>query len=204
MTDIDEANRQVKVDLVVKPGSRYYVRDVNFRGNATTQDQALRREMRQYEGASFSASEVARSRVRLARLPFIEQADVQAQPVAGESDLVDVNFDVTERSAGAFQVGVGYSSSQGVLLNANVSHSNWFGTGNRVSLDFVTTEFSKNYSASLTQPFYTLDGVSRTISLFQRPTNSLNQVSSRFDTDTWVGSCVMAFRSPNMTASAWG
>ncbi len=188
MTDIDEANRQVKVNLVVKPGSRYYVRDVNFRGNATTQDQALRREMRQYEGASFSASEVARSRVRLARLPFIEQADVQAQPVAGESDLVDVNFDVTERSAGAFQVGVGYSSSQGVLLNANVSHSNWFGTGNRVSLDFVTTEFSKNYSASLTQPFYTLDGVSRTISLFQRSTDSLNQVSSRFDTDTWGGS----------------
>ncbi|MGB2943327.1 MAG: outer membrane protein assembly factor BamA [Candidatus Macondimonas sp.] len=188
MTDIDEANRQVKVNLVVKPGNRYYVRNVNFRGNTTTQDQALRREMRQYEGASFAASEVARSRVRLARLPFIEQADVQARPVAGESDLVDVNFDVTERSAGAFQVGAGYSSGQGVLLNANVSHSNWFGTGNRVSLDFVTSEYSRNYSASLTQPFYTLDGVSRTISLFQRSTDSLTRVSSRFDTDTWGGS----------------
>ena len=188
MTDIDEANRQVKVNLVVKPGNRYYVRNVNFRGNTTTQDQALRREMRQYEGASFAASEVARSRVRLARLPFIEQADVQARPVAGESDLVDVNFDVTERSAGAFQVGVGYSSGQGVLLNANVSHSNWFGTGNRVSLDFVTSDYSRNYSASLTQPFYTLDGVSRTISLFQRSTDSLTRVSSRFDTDTWGGS----------------
>ncbi|WP_296281546.1 outer membrane protein assembly factor BamA [Pseudoxanthomonas sp.] len=188
MTDIDEANRQVKVNLVVKPGNRYYVRNVNFRGNTTTQDQALRREMRQYEGASFAASEVARSRVRLARLPFIEQADVQARPVAGESDLVDVDFDVTERSAGAFQVGVGYSSGQGVLLNANVSHSNWFGTGNRVSLDFVTSEYSRNYSASLTQPFYTLDGVSRTISLFQRSTDSLTRVSSRFDTDTWGGS----------------
>lgn len=188
MTDIDEANRQVKVNLVVKPGNRYYVRNVNFRGNTTTQDQALRREMRQYEGASFAASEVARSRVRLARLPFIEQADVQARPVAGESDLVDVNFDVTERSAGAFQVGAGYSSGQGVLFNANVSHSNWFGTGNRVSLDFVTSEYSRNYSASLTQPFYTLDGVSRTISLFQRSTDSLTRVSSRFDTDTWGGS----------------
>ena len=188
MTDIDEANRQVKVNLVVKPGNRYYVRNVNFRGNITTQDQALRREMRQYEGASFAASEVARSRVRLARLPFIEQADVQARPVAGENDLVDVNFDVTERSAGAFQVGVGYSSGQGVLLNANISHSNWFGTGNRVSLDFVTSEYSRNYRASLTQPFYTLDGVSRTVSLFQRSTDSLTRVSSRFDTDTWGGS----------------
>lgn len=188
MTDIDESKSQVKINLLVKPGNRYYVRNVNFRGNTTTQDQALRREMRQYEGASFSASEVARSRVRLARLPFIEQADVQAKPVAGENDLVDVNFDVTERSAGAFQVGVGYSSGQGVLLNANVSHSNWFGTGNRVSLDFVTSEYSRNYSASLTQPFYTLDGISRTISLFQRSTDSLTRVSSRFDTDTWGGS----------------
>lgn len=188
MTDIDEANRQVKINLLVKPGNRYYVRNVNFRGNVTTQDQALRREMRQYEGASFAASEVTRSRVRLARLPFIEQADVQVRPVPGESNLVDVDYEVTERSAGAFQVGVGYSSGQGVLVNANVSHSNWFGTGNRVSLDFVTSEFSRNYSASLTQPFYTLDGVSRTISLFQRTTDSLTRVSSRFDTDTWGGS----------------
>lgn len=84
MTDIDEANRQVKINLLVKPGNRYYVRNVNFRGNVTTQDQALRREMRQYEGASFAASEIARSRVRLARLPFIEQADVKVNPVPGK------------------------------------------------------------------------------------------------------------------------
>ncbi|MDY6942431.1 MAG: outer membrane protein assembly factor BamA [Pseudomonadota bacterium] len=185
--EIDQENKAVKVNLVVRPGSRYYVRNINFQGNFATDDEALRREMRQFEGGYFSTSDVRRSRIRLARLPFVENVDVKTVPVPGSDDLVDINYDITERSAGAFQLGVGYSSGQGLLFNANVSHSNWFGTGNRVSIDFVKSDFSDNYRASLTEPYYTIDGVSRTISAFYRSTDALTNVSSRFTSDAWGG-----------------
>lgn len=186
--DIDDAAHQVSIVFRVRPGNRYYVRQINFAGNFKTEDQALRREMRQLEGAVFNGSTVTRSRTRLARLPYIEQVDVKTVPVPGVADQVDVNFEVAERSAGAFQVGVGYSSSQGVMFNANVSHSNFLGTGNRISLDFVDTEFSRNYSASYTEPYYTVDGISRTISGFYRSTSALNTVSSRYTSDSYGAS----------------
>jgi len=171
----------------VQPGSRYYVRHVNFSGNYKTRDEVLRQETRQLESSLFSATSVGRTRTRLARLPFIENVDVETVPVPGSNDLVDVNYTVAERSAGAFQVGVGYSSGQGIILNANVSHSNFLGTGNRVSVDFVTSDYSKSYSASLTEPYYTVNGVSRTISGFYQSTSRLTQESSRYSSDSVGG-----------------
>lgn len=185
--EIDDKNHTVNLNFVVQPGSRYYVRHVNFSGNYKTRDEVLRQETRQLESSLFSATSVARTRTRLARLPFIENVDVETVPVPGSNDLVDVNYTVAERSAGAFQVGVGYSSGQGIILNANVSHSNFLGTGNRVSVDFVTSDYSKSYSASLTEPYYTVNGVSRTISGFYQSTSRLTQESSRYSSDSVGG-----------------
>lgn len=185
---IDEENKTVRLRFIVEPGRRYYVRHIEFAGNLKTRDRALRQEMRQFEGSLFRASDVARSRTRLARLPYVETVEVETVRVPGAEDLVDIRFDITERSAGAFQVGVGYSSGQGVIFNANVSHSNFLGTGNRVSIDFVNSEFSENYSASVTEPYYTMSGVSRTVSAFYRSTDALTFESSRFLSDAYGAS----------------
>lgn len=188
LTQLDEENKTVELTFFVEPGRRAYVRHVNFSGNEKTNDVTLRREMRQFEGASFSRSSVERSRTRLARLPFIEDVQVETEPVPGSEDLVDVNYKVSERPAGTLQFGVGFSDAQGFLINGSVTHSNFRGTGNRVSLRAETNDFARTLSGSWTDPYATDEGVSRTVSMFYRDTEQLIRFGSGFDLNSLGGS----------------
>lgn len=181
LTEVNDENNTVDLTFFIKPGKRTYVRRIIFKGNKQTNDLTLRREMRQFEGAPFSRRAVQRSRTRLARLPYIKDVRVETRPVPGTKDLVDVIFHVKERPAGTLQFGVGYSDSQGFLVNASVSHSNFLGTGNTVSLSAQTTDFAQSASASWTDPYVTPDGVSRTISAYYRDVEQLVSVGSDFD-----------------------
>jgi outer membrane protein insertion porin family len=181
LTEVDEAKKQVALNYYIEPGKRTYVRHVNFTGNTGTNDETLRREMRQLEAAPFSKSAVERSRVRLQRLPFIEEAEVDTQPVPGTDDQVDVSYKVKERAPGNVQFGVGYSGSQGFLINASVVHSNFLGTGNRVALSADTSAISKAVSLSWTDPYFTEDGISQTLFTTYRKSKSVIRYSSGFD-----------------------
>src|SRR5699024_5103955 len=106
----------------------------------------------------------------------------ETEPVSGTEDLVDVNFDVTERPAGTLQFGVGYSDSEGFLINGSVTHNNFLGTGNRVSLGAETNDYGQSVKTSWTDPYFTEDGVSRTVSAYYRETDQLISSSdSGFD-----------------------
>src|SRR5918996_3670049 len=94
--DINNAKKTVALTYLVDPGKRVYVRRINFSGNTKTRDEVLRREMRQLEGAWFSTSKVNRSKVRLQRLGFFEEINVETPAVPGTNDQVGVNFSVVE------------------------------------------------------------------------------------------------------------
>jgi outer membrane protein insertion porin family len=185
--EIDEPNKQVSINYFIEPGKRAYIRRINFSGHTGTNDEVLRREMRQLEAAPFSKSAVERSRVRLARLPYIEEAEVETKPVPGTDDLVDIEFKVKERAPGSIQFGVGYSGSQGFLINAAVTNTNFLGTGNRVQLSADTSVFTRSVNLSLTNPYFTQDGISQTVSAFYRKSQSVIRFSSGFDTNVVGG-----------------
>lgn len=181
LPDVDEEKREVSLNYFVQPAKRAYVRRINFTGNTSTNDETLRREMRQLEAAPFSKSSVERSRVRLARLPFIEEVEVDTKPVPGTDDLVDVNFTVKERPPGSIQFGVGYSGASGFLVTGNVTHTNVFGTGNRVAVEVDNNSLSRRFSFSWQDPYFTEDGISQTWSAFYRQSEGLNRFSSGFN-----------------------
>lgn len=181
--EVDEDNREVTLSYVVDPGKRAYVRRITFTGNLSTNDRTLRREMRQLEASPFSKSAVERSRVRLARLPFLESVEVETLPVPGSDDLVDVAFTVTERPPGSVQFGVGFSGSQGFLVTGQITHTNFLGTGNRVEIGVDQNTISQAVSASWTNPYFTQDGISQTISAFYRESESVIRFSSGFNTN---------------------
>ena len=183
LPEVDEARREVSLNYFVQPGRRTYVRHVNFSGNSSTNDETLRREMRQLEAAPFSKGSVERSRVRLARLPFIEDVEVDTKPVPGSDDLVDVNFTVKERPPGSIQFGVGYSGASGFLVTGNVTHTNVFGTGNRVAVEVDNNALSRRFSFSWSDPYFTEDGISQTWGVSYRKTDGLNRYSSGFNLD---------------------
>jgi outer membrane protein insertion porin family len=181
LPEVDEEKREVSLNYFIQPGKRAYVRQINFSGHTSTNDETLRREMRQLEAAPFSKSSVERSRVRLERLAFIESVEVDTKPVPGTDDLVDVEFTVKERPPGSVQFGVGYSGASGFLVTGNVTHTNVFGTGNRVAVEVDNNTFSRRFSFSWADPYYTEDGVSQTWSVFYRESEGLNRFSSGFN-----------------------
>jgi outer membrane protein insertion porin family len=184
LPEVDEAKREVSINYAIDPGKRTYVRRINFVGNTGTNDETLRREMRQLEAAPFSKSAVERSRVRLARLPFVEEAEVDNKPVPGTDDLVDVTFKIKERAPGSVQFGVGYSGAQGFLINASLTHTNFLGTGNRVELAADNSSTYKQINLSWTNPYFTADGISQTVSTYYRKSESVIRYSSGFNSNS--------------------
>ncbi|MBL6749918.1 MAG: outer membrane protein assembly factor BamA [Nevskia sp.] len=181
LPEVDEAAKQVTLNFYIEPGKRAYIRHINFSGNAGTNDETLRREMRQLEAAPFSKSAVERSRVRLQRLPFIESAEVDTKPVAGSDDLVDIEYKVKERQPGQIQFGVGYSGAQGFLISGSLSNSNFLGTGNTVAITAENSYLTRVLNLSWTDPYFTSDGISQTISTYYRKSKGLIRFASGFD-----------------------
>src|SRR5690606_21957598 len=132
--ELDREKKQVAVTFFVDAKSRVYVRRINFLGVDEIDDEVLRRELRQQEGAYLSNRLIDRSKIRLQRLPYIESVEVENVPVAGSPDLVDVNSTIKYRMPGQFTGGIGYSESQKFMLNGSIVHTNFLGTGNRVAL----------------------------------------------------------------------
>ncbi len=186
--EVNNENKEVSLTFFVDPGKRVYVRRINVKGNEKTEDEVIRREFRQMEGAWLSTSKLNRSQVRVQRLGYLDQVTLETPLVPGSSDQVDVNMSVTERPSGSLMMGLGYSGGEGALFNASVSQDNFLGTGKRVSAEVNTSKANKIYSFSHTNPYYTLEGISRTIRLSYRETDAAQANLANYIADVWGGS----------------
>ncbi|MHB8533865.1 MAG: outer membrane protein assembly factor BamA [Sulfuricaulis sp.] len=182
--DVDKEKSQVSFTFFVDPGRRVYVRRINFSGNIATRDEVLRREMRQLEGAWYNAAKIERSRVRLQRLGFFDDVNVETPAVPGVADQVDVNVSVKERPTGNLMLGVGYSDTDGVLLNASVSQNNLFGTGKQLSVSFDNSRSTTNVNISYVNPYYTKDGISRGFNIYASSVNAAAANIASYTADT--------------------
>lgn len=169
--DIDDEKKEVKLTFLVDPGRRSYVRRINFHGNISTQDEVLRREMVQLEGASANTDLIQRSKEQLERLGFFSSVNVETQPISTNPDLIDVNYTVEEQPSGSISASVGYSQASGVVYGAALSQNNFLGTGNIVSLGANRSDFRTSYNFSYLNPYYTIGGISRGFNLFYRETD---------------------------------
>jgi outer membrane protein insertion porin family len=183
----DEATKTIALTFFVDPGNRAYVRRVNFINTSAIDDTVLRREMRQLEGSYLSNALLERSKERIQRLPYIEKVEFETTPVPGTPDLVDVDFDIKEGLPGQFSGGIGYSESQSFMLNGSFVHSNFMGSGERVAVDLITGRYSQQYSISHTDPYTTIDNVSRTLGVQYRDVTQFVSAASDFSTTTMSG-----------------
>ena len=188
VTRINDESRTVDVEYYIDPVRPVYVRRINFTGNFKTQDEVLRREMRQLEGALASNQKIQLSRARLMRTGFFKNVTVDTRPVPNSPDQVDVNFVVEEQPSGSSTIAAGYSQSGGVTFQFDVSQNNFMGTGKRVNASFSRSETREVYSLGMTNPYFTVNGVSQSLSGYYRKTKYDNKNISNYVLDSYGGS----------------
>ncbi|HLA31075.1 MAG TPA: outer membrane protein assembly factor BamA, partial [Pseudomonas sp.] len=182
----DEDNT-VSITFVIDPGKRAYVNRINFRGNTKTEDEVLRREMRQLEGGWASTYLIDQSKARLERLGYFKEVNVETPQVPGTDDQVDVNYSVEEQASGSITASVGFAQNAGLILGGSISQSNFLGTGNKVSVGLTRSEYQESYNFGFVDPYWTADGVSLGYNAFYRTTDydELNTSVSSYAVDSY-------------------
>lgn len=183
--DIDEDNKSVDITYFIDPQKRVYARRVEFRGNTRTEDEVLRREMRQMESAIASNQLIEAGKVRLDRLGFFSNVTSETLPVPGTTDQIDVIYNVEEQNSGSISASIGYADNTGAIIGLNLQETNFMGTGNSVGIGINRSTYQESLSISYTNPYYTPDGVSAGFSIFGRKTDYGNLNISTYKTDTY-------------------
>lgn len=169
--EIDRVNNRVALTLQASPSRRAYVRKINVAGNTRTRDVVVRREFRQLESSWYDGDKIRLSRDRVDRLGYFSDVAVETQEVAGAPDQVDLTLNVVEKPTGSLTLGAGFSSSDGLGLSFGLSQENAFGSGNSLGFKINTSDTNESLVISTTDPYFTEDGVSRTIDVYKKTTS---------------------------------
>lgn len=166
--EIDRVNNRVAFVLQAEPSRRAYVRRINVAGNNRTRDEVVRREFRQFESSWYDGDKIRLSRDRVDRLGFFTDVNVETQEVTGTNDQVDITVNVVEKPTGNLQLGAGYSSADSLSLVFGIKQENVFGSGNYLGVEVNTSKSNRQIVLSTIDPYFTADGISRTIDVYDR------------------------------------
>ena len=169
--EIDRSNNRVSLVLYGEPSRRAYVRQINVAGNSRTRDEVVRREFRQLEASWYDADKIKLSRDRVDRLGYFKEVNIDTREVPGTPDQVDLTVTVVEKPTGSLSLGAGFSSSDGLGLAFSVKQDNAFGSGNSLGIQVNTSKINRVVVVSTTDPYFTPDGVSRTVDVYHRTTS---------------------------------
>ncbi len=175
LPEIDREKATVALTLQAVPSRRAYVRRINVAGNNRTRDEVVRREFRQFESAWYNSDRIKLSRDRVDRLGFFTQVGVDTQEVPNAPDQVDLLMTVTEKPTGNLSIGAGYSQAEKLSLIGGIKQENVFGTGNYLGIDLNTSKFNRQVSVTTTDPYFTRDGISRTVDVYYKTTRPYTQ-----------------------------
>ncbi|NBS75905.1 MAG: outer membrane protein assembly factor BamA [Betaproteobacteria bacterium] len=139
-TEIDRTTNQVQVVLQADPSRRAYVRRINISGNDRTKDDIIRREFRQMESSWYDGERIRTSRDRVDRLGYFTEVTIDTQEVPGSQ----------------------------LFLSFGISQDNFFGTGNSLGINVNTSKYNRVLNISTTDPYFTEDGVSRSLYVSHR------------------------------------
>jgi outer membrane protein insertion porin family len=163
--DNDEA-RLVDITYVISKEQKVRFERINIKGNVTTRDKVIRRELKVIEGEYFSGEKLKKSSDRLNRLGFFEDVEVQTNKGSRE-DLMVLDITVKEKPTGAFSFGAGYSSVDSVIGTASVSENNLFGRGQRLAAAVRIGGESSQFDVTFTEPWILDKDLSGTIRGFK-------------------------------------
>lgn len=191
--DVNEQTQRVFVTFHVSPGKKIYVRRINVTGNNKTNDEVIRRELRQQEGALFSTIKQEESKRRLANLTYIQNVEAKIDPVPGCPDQVDLTYNVKETSSASANFQVGYDDSNGLLYGISINEQNLLGTGKALSIGFDNNKVSKNYNINYFNPYFTDNAISLMTNVYAQYNDPGAINLTNYTADSYGGSFTFGF-----------
>lgn len=150
----NDQDRTVQIIFRVQEGEKVFINQINIFGNDRTKDKVIRREFRIKEGDPFNAAKLRRSKQRVEDLDYFERVDFKTVPISDDSGRTNIDVSVAEKSTGAFNIGVGWSSYDGLLFETGIVERNVLGTGNTVNLNALISQKETQYLIGLTDPYF--------------------------------------------------
>ena len=181
----DDAGRTVAISFRVSEGPKVFIDQIQVKGNSRTLDKVIRREFRLKEGDAFNAARLRRSKQRVEDLDYFSRVDLQTQPTS-QPDRVTAIMDVAEKSTGAFNIGVGWSSYDGMLFETGIQERNVLGTGKIMGINMMLSQKETQYSIGLTDPYFMDKNLLAGVDIFH--TTRDNSDSSSYSYTTTGGS----------------
>lgn len=190
---IDENTKLVYVNFDIQPGKKIYVRNINIVGNTKTNDEVIRRELRQQEGSLFSVVQQEQSKIRLNNLGYLQDVNSKVDPVPGRPDQVDLTYSVKDASSASANLQIGYSDADGILYGLSINEQNLFGTGKALTLGFDNSKDYKNYSISYLNPYFTPSHISMATTLYAQLNDPGAINMSSYSANTVGGTMIFGF-----------
>ncbi|EMS7837059.1 outer membrane protein assembly factor BamA [Campylobacter coli] len=150
--DIQKNDQTQEATVVFKviPHDKVYIRNVIISGNSRTVDRVVRRELYITEGNLYNRTDLGESKNALRRTSYFDDVDIKEEKV--DDTHIDLIVNVKEASTGAISGGIGYGSSDGILLNASLSDTNIFGSGIKSSVSVDKSDDTLSGRISLINP----------------------------------------------------
>ena len=153
-TQIREKERLVDITFEFDKGQQVYFGEINITGNTKTRDKVFRRELQVKEGELYNETRKRESLANVKRLGFFDDVTFNQKSRPDDPEKLDVDIDAKERNTGSIQLGAGFSSFQGFIINGQVQQQNLFGLGHRLGVAVDFSERSKIFTLNYTDPFF--------------------------------------------------
>jgi outer membrane protein insertion porin family len=160
----------IDITFDVQEGPQVYVERIDIVGNARTLDKVIRREFQLVEGDAFNTTKMQRSQQRIKNLGFFKKVEVTNSPGSAPDKTV-VTAEVEEQSTGELSLGLGFSTTDGPLVDINVRERNFLGRGQDVRIGAVVSLRSQQIDLSYTEPYFLDKNIAAGIDIFEVKTS---------------------------------
>ena len=166
----DPEKKVVDITVKMEEDKQYFLGRISFTGNDSTRDKVIRREIYMNEGDVFNTEALKMSIKRVNQLGYFKPMEgaPDIRPSESADNKVDVTFKVEEQNRNQFTFGGGVSGLEGTFLNASFSTTNFLGAGETFQIYAQTGKRTKNYSLSVSEPYFLDRPITAGVDLFKR------------------------------------
>jgi outer membrane protein insertion porin family len=166
----DGKTHTLDVTYHVQQGPQVYVERIDITGNVRTLDKVIRREFRLVEGDAFNTNKMNRSKDRIKSLGFFKKVEVTNGP-GSAPDRTVITAEVEEQSTGELSIGIGFSTTDGPLLDLGIRERNFLGRGQDMQIQGVVSFRSQQINFSYTEPYFLDKNIAAGFDLFEVKTS---------------------------------